>query len=378
MTVKSLDANLNGWSAFYKSSSGGVITNDGEIDNGVYTELEAQNTNHGRVQMYFQTSGSVWLSNLQSAGTITLLRNTPDLVVLQTVSTITSYHVRWTTTYFIWPDGEMYVQLQATNIGASALTLSSGDSIELNLGGLPLTNYKDQAPNAWYVYGGSATSPIPTSRRGVEAQLFGHTPTVASPPNMGYLLDKYTTWSSQGATSNGISENQNSFRAKDQWLGHLSNVNPGQTLTFLFLLDQRRSLTQAQSIAIDADYRAPSVVVNIGTLATSDNEPAGATLNKGFNVNLGAYVVAANNNHVNAQLSFPSGVTTRFEPRFKITGWTGGAPNVTWGGQALTSGYDYTYTEDLASHTLYVQLAFDVVAANPQSGQWVNAPLDIA
>lgn len=378
MTVQSLNAALNGWSAFFNNSAGGVITKDGEIDQGVYTELEAQNTNHGRVQMYFQTSSAVWLSNLQSSGAITVLRNTPALVALQTVSTITSYHVRWTTTYFIWPDGETYVQLQATNTGSSALTLDSATSMELDLGGLPLTYFQDQAPYAWYVNGGSAFSPIPQGGSGVEAQLFGHVPSVSPSPNMGYMLDKYTTWKLLGATNAGIAESQNSFRAKDQWLGTLSQVNPGQTLTLLFLFDQQRSLSQAQSIAIDADYRAPSIVVSAGASATSDSEPASATLINGYNLSIGAYVIAASNNHVNATLAFPPGVSVRWAPAFKITGWTGAAPVITWGGQTLTSGTDYTYTVDSTTHTLYFQLAFDVVAANAQAGQRVNAPIDIS
>jgi len=376
--VQSEDANLNGWRVFFKSSAGGVISNDGEIDHGVYTELEAQNVTHGRIQMYFLTNTAVWIGNLYSAATITVLRNTPALVELQVVSTNTTYKVQWNTTYFIWPDGAMYVQLQATNIGSTALGLATSDGMEIDLGGLALAYYQNQAPYAWYVNGATATSPAPTSTVNVEATLFAHMTTVTSPPDMGVLLDKYTTWSSQGATSAGIVEAQNTARVKDRWLANLARVNPGQTLTFLFLFDQRRSLTQAQSIAMDADYRIPAVSVSTGTLATSDNEPPGITLSNGFNRNLGAYVIAANNNHVNATLGFPSGVSTRFAPRFKITGWTGGAPTVTWGGQALASGDGYTYTIDTTTHTLYVQLTFDVVAANAQPGQRANAALDIS
>jgi hypothetical protein len=378
VTVEGLDANLTGWSAFFNNSAGGVITNNGEMDQGVYTELEAQNTAHGRVQMYFQTSSGVYLSILGNTGVITVLRNTAGLVVLQTVSNNTNPNIQWTTTYFIWPDGEIYLQLKATNTGSSALNLASSSALELDLGGLPLTYFQDQSPNAWYLNGGSLVSPVPLNLTAVEPRLFAHTPTVTSPPNMGYLLDKYTSWSSVGATIYGIYESQNTYRAKDSWLGNLPMVSPGQTLTFLFLLDQRRNLTQGQSVAIDADYRAPSITVNAGTLATTDNEPTGAMVVNGFNLDLGAYVIAASNNHVNATLGFPTGVTTRSEPRFKVTGWTGGAPTITWGGQPLTNGTDYTYALDPNTHTLYVQLAFDVVQASAQSGQRVVAPLDIS
>jgi hypothetical protein len=378
VTVTSLDANNNGWQDFFNASAGGVISNSGEIDSGAYTELEAQNTAHGRIEMYLHTSGDSWLSDLGNQGTVTVLRNTPGMVAVQTVSLDTTFHLTWTTIYFIWPDGEIYVLHQVTNTGSSALSLNSVNPTELDFGGFALTYYQDQSPNAWYLNNGVTTSPIPSGTAGAEAQLFAHMPTVAAPPNMGYLLDKYNTWASQGVSNAGIDETQNGFRAKDEWFGTLSSVKAGQTLSFLFLFDQRRSLTQAQSVAVDADYRAPSLTVNTGTLATSDNEPTGATVIQGFNLDIGAYVVAANANHVNAQLGFPAGVTVRPQPRLKITNWTKGAPTLTWGGQTLTAGTDYTYTLNAATNTLYIQLDFDVVTANAQAGQRINAALDIS
>lgn len=374
--MQSLDSSNNGWSDFFNSSTGGTITNSGEIDQGAYTELEAQNTPHGRLEMYLHTSSDVWLDDLQNPGTVSVLRNTPGMVELQTVSVDNTYHLTWTTTYAIWPDGEVYVLHQVKNTGSSALALNGSNPTEIDFGGLALTYYLDQSPKAWYLKGSVATSPIPTNTVGTEGRLFAHMPT-AGAVNMGYLLDKYTSWSAQGIGNAGIAENQNTYRAKDEWFGTLSSVKAGQTLSFLFLFDQRRALTQAQSVAIDADYRTPSVTVNVGTLATSDNEPTGATLNQGFNMNLGAYVIAASGNHVNAQLGFPSGVTTRTAPRFKITGWAGGTPTVTWGGQLLTSGSDYTFTLNSATNTLYIQLNFDVAPTNAQSGQRLNAALDI-
>jgi hypothetical protein len=377
--VRSVDEASNGWQMFFDSSAGGVISKSGEIDNGTYTELQAQNTIHGRIQMYYQTSGGTWLGNLQNTGTETLLLNTPQLIELQTYSANTSYHLQWTTTYCIWPDGTVYVQLQTSNTGTTALNLNSGDSLEIDLGGLPLTYYHDTASYAWYVSSGHATSPIPRAETSVEAQLFGHvTGTTNTLPNLGYLLDRYTSWASQGATSHGIIEDQNTVRAKDKWLANLPKLNPGQTLTFLFFFDQQRALTSARSVALDADYRNPGIMVSTGTLATSDTEPSAATVIGGFNLNLGAYVIAADQNLVNAQLTLPSGVATRFAPRFKITGWTGSAPAITWGGEPLVEGTDYTYRIDQTTSTLYVHLLFDVVAANPDVRQRLNAPIAIS
>jgi hypothetical protein len=131
-------------------------------------------------------------------------------------------------------------------------------------------------------------------------------------------------------------------------------------------------------LSFDSDYRAPSLTVNTGTLATTDSEPGNLALNNGFNMDLGAYVISAAGNHVNAQLNVPAGVSTRWTPRYKIVGWFKGAPTVTWGGQTLTAGVDYNYVVDGTTNTLYLQLNFDVVTANPGAGQMLNAALDIS
>jgi hypothetical protein len=377
LTVQSLDANNNGWQVFFNKSAGGVISSTQEIDNGAHTELMAQNTTHGRVQFYFNAQGT-WISNLQNPGTITLIHNTPQLVGVQTVSTDTSFHIQWVTTYYLWPDGQTYVAITATNIGSSSVKLDSTDSIELDLGGMLLASYGDTSPNAWYEYNGQVTSPIPQGLSRKDATLFAHTPTVSAPPVMGVLLDKYTPLSSQGVQLYGIYESQNSFRAKDAWHGTLPTFLAGQTLSFQFLLDLRRNLTQGQSVAIDADYRTPSLTVNVGTLMSTDSEPVNQTLNNGFNMDTGTYVLSAANNQVDVQLNLPSGVTTRFAPRFKIVGWSKGAPTVTWNGSVLIAGMDYSYVIDPGTATLYVQLNFDVVSGSPSPGHLVNAPLDIS
>jgi Tfp pilus assembly protein PilE len=375
--VQSLDASNNGWKLFFKHSAGDVITNVQEINGGVATELEAQNTDHGLLQMYLQASG-VWISNLQQSGTLTLLRDTPELVGLQTVSTTASYHVRWTTTYYIWPDGQIFIHITATNTGSSALTLSSTDSVELDLGGLALATYKDTAPKAWYVTNGTVYSPIPLSRTSREAALFGHMTTVAvPPPSTGLLLDKYTTWASQGVTSYGISEAQNTSRAKDQWRGNLAQLTAGQSLSFQFLLAELRQLTSSQSVALDADYRSPALTATVGTLATTDDEPGAVALANGYNRDTGNYVIAAAGGQVSLQLGFPSGVSMRWAPRFKITGWDKDAPTARWDGVPLAAGTDYSYAVDSATHTLYLQLAFDVVQSGAGPGQRDNGTLDV-
>lgn len=377
VSVTSLDDQQNGWQVVFNQTTGGAITSNSEIDSGRYTELEAQNANHGRLQFYLQTSGNVYISNLDNPGSITILRNTSELVGIQTVSTDVTYHIRWTTTYYVWPAGEVYMAMTVANIGTSALALSSYQSMEIDLGGLPLSTFTNTVNQAWYEVSSAAYSPIPKTTFSQESAQFGHNPMPSTPLTLGLLMDKYTTWSSQGIANAGGDETKNTFRAKDQWFGYLSKFAAGASVTFTLLYDQRRNLTQSQSLAIDADYRSPEITVSTGALATTDTEPSTMSLTNGYNRYTGDYVVKTTDNHVTAQLD-TSKVQTRFTPRFKFTGWTKGEPTLTWGNTTLTAGTDYTYVLDADSTTLYVQLNFDVVSSGPSSGQRVNAPLTIA
>jgi hypothetical protein len=277
----------------------------------------------------------------------------------------------------IFLHGMLYVWLTVQNTGMNPLALTSPDSVQVNLDGLIVGDYGDQSLWSWYALNGVVKSPVPVTVSGVEAQLFVRNPSHKAPPTLGFFLDKLTSWSSIGVTNYGIRAFDNATRGKDAWIGTLASLAPGQVLPFSLLLEVRRDLTQSQSLDFDADYRAPAITVDDGVLATGDNEPLPQTFSDGFNLALGAYVIGAPANHVNATLNFPAGVTTRWAPRYKITGWTKGAPTLTWNGQALVAGVDYNYVVDSASGTLYVQLNFDVVAGSPGPGQRTNAALDI-
>jgi hypothetical protein len=100
-------------------------------------------------------------------------------------------------------------------------------------------------------------------------------------------------------------------------------------------------------------------------------------LTNGFNSASGRVVVAASGNHVTLVPQTGGAAQVRLGPRFKVTGWTGAQPSVSWGGQPLTAGTDYNLSVDGANAVLYLQLNFDVVALNPGVGQRAAATLDI-
>lgn len=375
--LMSLDTNNNGWQVLFNQALGGAITRTQEIDNGVATDLQYQPILHALVQSYVQTSGT-FHANQDQAGQIIVLLNTPELVGIETISTNTNIHITWTYLYTFWANGQVYIQLNIANTGTTPVGFTTPDSVQINLDGMIITRYPDSSPVAWYAKNGVVKSPVPGSITSTEADLFGRTPTGSAPPAIGFFLDKFTSWAAAGAQNYGIQDFSNTTRGKDQWKGNLSSLAPGQVLPASLLLEFRRNMTQSQSVSFDADYRAPSLTVSAGLLASTDNQPVQQALNNGFNMDLGAYVISADSNHVNAQLNFPAGVTTRWAPRFKIAGWLKGAPTVTWNGHLLTAGADYNFVVDSSSNTLYLQLNFDVVSGSPGAGQQANAPLDIS
>ncbi len=375
--LQSLDANNNGWQVFFNQPLGGAITRTQEITNGVATDIQYQAIQHALVQSYVQTSGN-FHANQDQAGQIIILRNTPELVGIETISTNTQIHITWTYFYYFWPNGQIYIQLNIQNTGTTPVSFTTPNSIQVNLDGMIVQHYGDQSPFAWYGVNGTIKSPIPVTVSSNEANFGVMTPSTGGAPFTGLFLDKFTTWAAAGANNGGIVYLGNTTRSKVQWQGVLSSLAPGQVLPFSLLLEFRRGLTQSQSLSFDSDYRAPSLTVNAGTLASTDNEPVDLALNNGFNMDLGAYVISADANHVSALLNFPAGVSTRWTPRYKIVGWFKGAPTVTWNGQTLTAGVDYNYVVDGTTNTLYLQLNFDVVTANPGPGQQLNAVLDIS
>lgn len=377
VTVRSLDTAQNGWQAFFNANAGGAITSLQEVNTGAGVELMDQVVLHGLVQSYLQIGGG-WYANQLQPGQVTILRETPELVNIRTVTTNPTYMVTWMIDYAIWSDGTIAVALRIQNASGKAIKLSTPDSIEVNMDGLLVTKYPDRAPTAWYGKDGAIKSPVPTKVNAIEADFFGLTPAVTAPPSLSVFVDKLTPWSAAGVTSYGIASIFNERRVKMQWMGTLPTFAAGQEVPVSLLLELRRGLTQSQSVGLDADYRNPAVSVNAGAVVATDDEPVTATLRNAFNPGLGAYVIDGAGHHVSAAFDLSNGVTTRFAPRIKITNWTAGSPVLMWDGIPLAVNTDYRYTRDPGSGALYIQLAFDVVAANPGPGQRMNAPLDVS
>jgi hypothetical protein len=125
------------------------------------------------------------------------------------------------------------------------------------------------------------------------------------------------------------------------------------------------------------DYRSPALSVSNGTLATTDSEPVATPLTTGFNPATGAYVVSSTGTGATLQLQFPNGVTTRYRPAFKLTGWSGSLVQVQLASTTLTFGTDYMADLDSGSGILRLTFLKDIVASSPQSGQLQSGVLTI-
>lgn len=145
--LQSLDANNNGWQVFFNQALGGAITRTQEITNGVATDIQYQGILHSLVQSYVQTSGN-FHANQDQAGQIIILRNTPELVGIETISTNTQIHITWTYFYYFWPNGQIYIQLSIQNTGTKPVSFTTPNSVQINLDGMIIQHYGDQSPFA--------------------------------------------------------------------------------------------------------------------------------------------------------------------------------------------------------------------------------------
>ena len=137
-------------------------------------------------------------------------------------------------------------------------------------------------------------------------------------------------------------------------------------------------VNSANTNAMMRDYRQPALSASSGSILTSDAELSASGLVAGLNPGTGRYVVSADSNQVFAgQLGFPSGVSIRYRPSFKVVGHGPGPVVVRWGGATLVAGTDYRTSTD-SSGALRVSLLFDVVAGSAGAGQRHNAVLSIA
>jgi len=137
-------------------------------------------------------------------------------------------------------------------------------------------------------------------------------------------------------------------------------------------------VNRASTTAMTLDYRQPSLAVTNGSLLSSDSELQASGLASGYNPGTGRYVVSPDSSSIfMGQLGFPSGVTIRYRPSFKVVGWSGGPVVVRWASNILVAGTDYQASTD-GTGALRISLLFDVVASTPAAGQRQNASLTIS
>jgi hypothetical protein len=293
----------------------------------------------------------------------------------------------WTVTSCVYPGdpGIIVDRIDIHNPSASAVTLASAsDAINLTaIGGL--ISDTAASPGNWSAgnaeYGTAGSPPTGTlPNTGSSGPGSGGTALSAEPDYVSITPDagkgtigvgavKITKLSGTGGLAPSgtthIAADQNTNRVKIYWETNLPSIGAGQTVTLYSVKALKRNLDGNFMAAFSADQLKP------GTPTTTTGSFTA------FRQDERAYEFAASGNALSATLDLsPTGVTTRYKPILKVTGWTDVSCHLTWGGTPLVLGTDYQRLYDATNHVMYVQLYFDVTAAAPSvSGQKQNSTL---
>lgn len=222
--------------------------------------------------------------------------------------------------------------------------------------------------NAHYGTVGGTTGTMPSGAAG-EPDYFYVTPSSGNAygQTIGVVGVKATNLTTLWSQTPTYEYQQNTNRLKLDYYSGTVSVPANTTWSLYVLKALRRNLTASDAAAIAADFLAP------GTPTTTTGSFTA------WRIDERAYEFAASSNVVSCTLDMsPAHVTVRYKPIYKITGWTGGTPYVTWGGSAFTNNADYQYTVDSNTNTLYLQLYWDIVASGAGQGQLNNAALAIS
>lgn len=308
----------------------------------------------------------------------------------------------WTITATVWPGdpGLVFYKVTATNSSGSTITPTgsgtSGFIVASPAGLLSSTGSSaDQGPwvaDSSHVRKGTVSTltaaAVPTSAASGEPDALMAIPAAGigslSTPRLAVGTVKFTKMADAGlfsASSVQHVADQNTSRTKLYWACTPAAIANGGTGTWYLLQFLRGSATDADMLAIAADYLQPgSPTVSVGTLTTF-NYPNHTSF--GFNLDEGCYEIAASANKatITLDLSVGTQANVRYKPRFKITGLLGlihadgSEVAITWGGSALVAGTDYNIAVDTATGIAYVALQFDVVASGATTGQRNSAAL---
>lgn len=381
--ITSTDAAGNGWSV------GIIPTYGGDLISSWYdVALTVAGANQTSLTTSVPDGKIHWLEQ-NGVGTFAGSEDKPFTLVEQapTGTTFRRYYkgtfgpdangFNWAVYACVYPGdpGLIAYRLDCINPSGSAITLSGSDGLEIALiGGMQQADATWAYTNGGYgTLAGGNTTPWPTaSGTGnlvtADPDYVYITPANGGATTLGQFTvkQKATTAFSPAWSNAQLAVLVNSSREKIKLQGDISSFPASTTSTVYLLTGFKRSLTSTIAIAIAADYINPGTpTASVGSFTS-------------FSYDERAYTFAAASNAVTATLDLsPAHVTVRYKPIYKITGWSTGAPTLSWGGTGLVAGTDYRYVVDAANTNLYIQLYADIVASGAGSGQRNNAALAI-
>lgn len=276
----------------------------------------------------------------------------------------------------------LFTRIDITNPSASAVTLAGADGMEVAmLGGLTTVNQGSANTNAWPGTNGKYATAI----GGAETAWPGDTTPGPQAANPVYVYTVPTTntglsWAPFCVKQTGLIEAGIGATPKISYLGPpdatssrvkvkvqvtVSSFPASTTKTLYFVQGLRNNAAAGEINSIAADLTQPDGAGIVSTGAFSS-----------YSYDEGCYIIAAGSgNQVALTHTIPVGGTARWNPMYKITGFTASYVKASLGGTTLVRGVDYIGWVDTTNQVAYVKLLKQLVASGAGAGQLNNAQL---
>lgn len=385
--VSYVDPSGNGWMAGMIPAYGGALISPWyEIDSGTPSITQTSlgtSTPDGFLHELSQNTGAVYTGTETDTYTFTELAPTGTNMRRYydsgTMSPSTGPPLQYRVRTLIQPGdpGFLFQRIDITNPSGSSVTLASSDSLEVALiGGLQQVNSVWGTGNGKYATSvGGAESTWPGTLQSANPTYAYCTPASGQGISLTPFCVKETGLvEAAGATSPEVEYLQasgSSGRLKFKIQTNKSSIPGSTTYTLYYLQGFARSAVAGQVNLIAADYLNPDTAATFTDV--SDCTVTGYSYDEGTNVFATTTGSGAAFEH-----SFTSPVTTRWNPCYKVTGWTAGSiSGVTIGGTSLTAGSDYLSFVDTTNQIAYVKFLRSIVASGATGSQLNNGIIAI-
>lgn len=254
--------------------------------------------------------------------------------------------------------GFLFHRIDITNPSASAVSLATTDSLEVAMiGGLQQSDATWATGNGKYGTVGGTEAAWPGTLTTANPDYCYITPASGHGVSISpFTVKKTGLVEAVGMTSNQVEYLQNSSRLKFKLQASKSSIPGSASYTLYYLQGFRRNAVTADFASIAADYLNPDSAATFSQVA--GGSAGGYSYDEGCNLFASTTGVGVEFMH-----SITSPVTKRWNPAYKITGWTGTSPTVpvAINGATLTEGSDVLTHVDTTNGIAYVKVLRSIV-----------------